>query len=93
MRRTLVKILVGFCELISSMLLDVIHQIHSKRRALKQCIAVFACHADLSAVVARHVDEVVACCNTVYIGNGRSCALGNLCCRTKGVRIEQEGGQ
>ena len=93
MTRPLVEVLIRFRELVACMCLDVVHEVHFSLRTLQEHCAVLTSDADLSEVVAGHVDETVICHSSVRIRYGGDDALCGLCGCAEFVRVEQEGRQ
>ena len=93
MGHAFIEILIRFCELISCMGLDVLHEVDRRLRALQKQRVVFAGDADLSEVVAGHIDEAVGCRDSVRVRCSGNNAGSGVLRGTEFVRIKQEGRQ
>ena len=93
MGHAFIEILIRFSELIAGVLFDVLHEVDRRLRALQKQRVAFAGDADLSEVVAGHVDEAVRCRDRVRVRCSGNDAGSGVLRGTEFVRIKQEGRQ
>ena len=83
----LIKILEGLREVIVAVFLDVFLEIDGCRTVLKEFVADTPHNADLSEIVARHIDMRIRSCCCVCIWNGDDFTACHRCGSTFGVRV------